>query len=58
MPESGRRRPWMHSTVVVLPAPLAPIKPTISPGPDVEVEVVDHASVVVGLAEPSDGDDG
>ena len=30
-PASGRRRPWMHSTVVVLPAPLAPTSPTISP---------------------------
>ena len=30
-PSSGLRSPWMHSTVVVLPAPLAPIRPTISP---------------------------
>src|SRR6185437_8819438 len=30
-PPSGLRSPWMHSTVVVLPAPLAPIRPTISP---------------------------
>jgi hypothetical protein len=31
LPSSARRRPWRHSTVVVLPAPLGPSKPKISP---------------------------
>src|SRR5690606_28007088 len=30
-PPSGRRRPWTHSTVVVLPDPLGPSRPKISP---------------------------
>ena len=30
-PRSGLRSPSMHSIVVVLPAPLGPIKPKISP---------------------------
>ena len=30
-PASGRRSPWRISTVVVLPAPLAPIRPSTSP---------------------------
>src|SRR5215468_6484013 len=30
-PASGLRSPWMHSTVVVFPAPSAPAKPTIAP---------------------------
>src|ERR1022692_2694618 len=30
-PESGARRPEMHSTVVVFPAPLGPMIPNISP---------------------------
>ncbi len=32
VPASGARRPPTHSIVVVLPAPLGPIRPKISPG--------------------------
>ncbi len=31
VPRSGFRKPSMHSIVVVLPAPLGPIRPNISP---------------------------
>ena len=44
------RRPSTHSIVVVLPAPLGPIEPKISPSLDVERDVVDGDRPAVRLA--------
>ena len=40
-PEVGRRMPASDRSVVVLPAPLGPMRPTISPDADLERQVVD-----------------
>ena len=48
---SAARSPVMHSTVVVLPAPLRPRIPKISPAPDAEAHVVDRDRRPVCLAQ-------
>lgn len=42
---------------VVLPEPLGPSRPKISPGGDAEVKVVERDKVVVALDEVFDADD-
>ena len=56
MPRSGARSPSTHSIVVVLPAPFGPIRPKISPGCDVEGDVIDGDRTTVGLAYPGNMD--
>src|ERR1035437_6278573 len=55
-PAVGRMSPSSRRMVVDLPAPLGPRKPKISPGGDLEVEVVqgDHAPEVLGESQGPD----
>ena len=51
---SGARKPEMTSKIVVLPAPLWPMRPTIRPGGEVEVDVVDGEDPAEALGQPGD----
>ena len=42
----------MPLSVVVLPAPLAPIRHTSSPSPTIEVDALDRLDAAVGDLEP------
>ena len=53
-PLSGLRRPSMHSMVVVLPAPLGPMRPKISPWLTGEGCFVNGDGAAVGLADRGD----
>ena len=53
-PSSGFVNPEMRSKIVVLPAPFGPIRPRISPSPQVEAGVVDGADPAEALDEPVD----
>ena len=50
--------PQMPFSVVVLPAPLAPIRQTSSPWLDVEVDALDRADAAVGDLEASSSSSG
>ena len=53
-PPSARRSPCRHSTVVVLPAPFAPSRPTISPSSTSRSTPSTTVRLAVPLAQPAD----
>ena len=59
-PESGRRKPSRHERSVVFPAPLGPIRPTVSPRADLQGHAVERpgapAESAVGLRDVLDRD--
>ena len=57
-PESGRTSPAIMETVVVLPAPLGPSSPTVSPGARAKRHTVDRDHVAVALLEIVDFEHG
>ena len=54
----GRTSPRSMAMVVVLPAPLGPMKPATTPRGRADGEVVDGSSVAVALRQPFDGEGG
>src|SRR5664279_5027954 len=55
VPASGVRRPPMHSTVVVLPAPFGPRTPTISPSSTIR-STVENLACSIGFPESLNSD--
>ena len=56
VPLVGFSRPHSMRIVVDLPAPFAPRKPKISPGADVEREVIDGGEIAEPARQAVDGD--
>ena len=52
VPASGRSKPAISRSVVVLPEPDGPSSVKNSPSRDLEVDAVDRNHVAVGLADP------
>ena len=58
MPSSGRSKPAISRSVVVLPEPDGPSSVKNSPARDLEVDAVDGDHLAVGLADPAQPDGG
>ena len=56
VPASGRRRPSIISSVVVLPAPLGPRMPNASPWLHLETDACDGDVIAVALGQVVDPD--
>ena len=58
LPALGSIMPQVMRKLVVLPAPLGPSRPTISPLLDAEIDAVDHAAAAVDLHQSLDFEHG